>query len=147
MEEAQYSERRMLDIGRSLLRLVRMNRFRSLQYICTYLKSREHLLDKAAMFIAKTYIVCKVSRSTDSISSNVCFTVLGGHCKGACSPCPDTSLITLQPIGVMLREGCLQPLPRLGRISWYQHREPAHTNTSYKHSLPLNTPAPLNTAS
>ena len=56
----------MLDIGRSLLRLVRMNRFRSLQYICTYLKSREHLLDKAAMFIAKTYIVCKVSRSTDS---------------------------------------------------------------------------------
>lgn len=57
----------MLDIGRSLLRLVRMNRFRSLQYICTYLKSREHLLDKAAMFIAKTYIVCKVCCTSTTV--------------------------------------------------------------------------------
>ena len=44
----------------TFLSLFRINRFRSLRYIAKYLVTREHLLEKAALFLAKAYIVYKV---------------------------------------------------------------------------------------
>ena len=43
------------------LLVLRINRFRSLRFIANYLVKRDHLTEKAALFLAKAYIVYKVS--------------------------------------------------------------------------------------
>lgn len=40
----------------------RIDKLRSLQFISHFLSKREHLMEKAALFLAKAYIVYKVSR-------------------------------------------------------------------------------------
>jgi hypothetical protein len=48
-----------MQVGRQLLRYTKIDKFRSLAFITSFLARRDHLLDKAAMFLAKAYIVFK----------------------------------------------------------------------------------------
>ncbi len=45
--------------GKQLLRYTKIDKFKSLSYVTNYLAARDHLLDKAAMFLAKAYITFK----------------------------------------------------------------------------------------
>jgi len=58
-DDADEMERRIITVGRNLLRYTKIDKFRSLAWITTFLSRRDHLLDKAAMFLAKAYIVFK----------------------------------------------------------------------------------------
>ncbi|KAJ9520083.1 hypothetical protein QJQ45_030009 [Haematococcus lacustris] len=56
-EDADEMERRIIQVGRQLLRYTKIDKFRSLAYITAFLARRDHLLDKAAMFLAKAMVV------------------------------------------------------------------------------------------
>ncbi len=50
-------ERKIISVGRQLLSYTKIDRFHSVSFVTSYLADRDHLLDKAAMFLAKAYIV------------------------------------------------------------------------------------------
>ncbi|KAF5840386.1 hypothetical protein DUNSADRAFT_16935 [Dunaliella salina] len=58
-------DRHILQIGRVLLKATKIDKFQSLAYITTFLSKREHLLDKAAMFLAKAFTVFKHKLTND----------------------------------------------------------------------------------
>eukprot|EP00200_Dunaliella_tertiolecta_P018747 CAMPEP_0202399706 /NCGR_PEP_ID=MMETSP1128-20130828/2199_1 /ASSEMBLY_ACC=CAM_ASM_000463 /TAXON_ID=3047 /ORGANISM="Dunaliella tertiolecta, Strain CCMP1320" /LENGTH=919 /DNA_ID=CAMNT_0049003089 /DNA_START=134 /DNA_END=2893 /DNA_ORIENTATION=+ len=58
-------DRLILQIGRVLLKASKIDKFQSLAYITTFLSKREHLRDKAAMFLAKAFTVFKHKLTND----------------------------------------------------------------------------------
>ncbi|GAX84105.1 hypothetical protein CEUSTIGMA_g11528.t1 [Chlamydomonas eustigma] len=66
LEEAEEAEKLLGDAGKSLLKCTRIDKFQSLQYVSAFLSTREHLLDKAAPFLAKAFVTFKEKLGSES---------------------------------------------------------------------------------
>ena len=52
-DQASEIEKKILGVGRTLLKANKIDKFRALSWISNFMANREYLLDKAAMFLAK----------------------------------------------------------------------------------------------